>query len=316
MDRFPLIVNIKRHSLEDGPGIRSVVFFKGCPLRCVFCHSPETQSPGAEIAFSARECIQCGECVGVCPEGAVDPDITGRIHRDKCNLCGKCVSVCPGKGLRLIGTYYSTDELTEILLRDSSFYCHSGGGVTISGGECTLYPSYLESLLKSLKAKGIHIVLETSGHFHYQSFSKQILPHIDLVFYDIKIADPEVHKKHLGKTNRVIIDNLYRLLQERRVEVHPRIPIVPGITATRENLSDIVDLLCDAGAESVSLLPYNPMGLAMHESLGRSIPPLPMTFMRHNEEREVYNMFNTILDEKKCLLKESVRELEGADLYS
>jgi len=300
---LPLIVDIKRNSLEDGPGIRSVVFFKGCPLRCVFCHSPETQDPEAEIAFSARECIQCGQCVEICPERAIDLELPGRIHRVKCVRCGECAKVCPGKGLRLIGSCYSVEELTEVLLRDLPFYRHSGGGVTISGGECTLYPDYLESLLKRLKTNGIHIVLETSGHFDYRTFRKKILPHTDFIYYDIKIADPAVHRKYLGKTNRIIIENLYSLLTERDVEVHPRIPLIPGITATRENLSAIVDLVCDAGAENVSLLPYNPMGSEMAESLGKPIPPLPKTFMKPFEEQKIYDMFKTILQKKRNALQ-------------
>jgi len=299
MNNLPLIVDIKRHSLEDGPGIRSVVFFKGCPLRCIFCHSPETQDPGPEIAFSPGECIQCGSCEDTCPQRAIDMEFPGRIHRERCDRCGKCASVCPGKSLRLIGAHYPVEDLTELLLRDLPFYRHSGGGVTLSGGECTLYPDYLERLLKPLKKRGVHLTLETSGYFDYQPFRQKILPYIDLIYYDIKIADPELHKRYIGKTNRRILNNLYRLLQEKGVEVHPRVPLIPGITATQENLSAIVDLLCEAGAENVSLLPYNPMGIEMAVSLGRPKPPLQQGFMRHDEEREIYAMFETILEERR-----------------
>jgi len=255
MNNLPLIVDIKRHSLEDGPGIRSVVFFKGCPLRCIFCQNPETQDPGLEIAFSPKECIQCGRCAEVCPQGAIDLEFPGRIHRERCIRCGECARICPGKGLRLMGAYYPAETLTEILLRDLPFYRHSGGGVTLSGGEATCYPDYLEGVLKRLKARGIHVVLETSGYFDYESFGQRILPYIDFIYYDVKIADPEVHRKYTGKTNRRILDNLCRLLRERGIEVHPRVPLIPGITTTRESLSAIVDLLCEAGAEDVSLLP-------------------------------------------------------------
>jgi len=298
MNNLPLIVNIKRHGLEDGPGIRSVVFFKGCPLRCIFCQNPEAQNPGVEIAFSARECIHCGRCADTCPQGAIDLELPVRIHRERCICCGKCVSICPGNGLRLIGAYYPVEDLTELLLRDLPFYRHSGGGVTLSGGECTLYPDYLEHLLKRLKARGVHLALETSGYFDYEPFRQKILPYIGLIYYDIKIADPGLHKRYTGKTNRRILDNLHRLLQEKGVEVHPRVPLIPGITETRENLSAIVDLLCEAGAGDVSLLPYNPMGIGMTVSLGRPKPPLKEGFMRHDEEREIHTMFRTILDER------------------
>lgn len=306
MNTLPLIVDIKRHSLEDGPGIRSVVFFKGCPLRCVFCHNPETQKPGVEIAFSAGECIRCGKCRDTCPEGAIDLELQGRIHRDKCIRCGKCTVVCPGNALKLIGTYYSVKALTEILLRDLPYYRHSGGGVTLSGGECTIYPDYVESLLKSLKARAVHIVLETSGYFEYNMFKQKILPYVDLIYYDIKIAEPEIHKRYTGKTNRKILDNLWRLLREKRIEVHPRIPLIPGITANRENLSAIVDILCKAGAEDISLLPYNPLGIEMAVNHGWPMLPLPEKFMKPDDEKKIYDMFKAILDEKKNRMRYNV----------
>lgn len=299
MNNLPLIVDIKRHSLEDGPGIRSVVFFKGCPLRCIFCQNTEAQDPEVEIAFSARECIHCRRCADACPQGAIDLELPGRIHREMCIRCGRCANVCPGKGLRLIGAYYPVEILTELLLRDLPFYRHSGGGVTLSGGECTLYPDYLELLLKRLKARGVHLALETSGYFDYEPFGEKILPYIDLIYCDIKIADPKVHREYIGKTNFRILDNLYRLLQKKGVEVHPRVPLIPGITANRENLSAIVDLLCEAGAWDVSLLPYNPMGIEMAVSLGLPKPPLPEGFMDHDKEREIHAMFKTILEERR-----------------
>ena len=260
---LPLVVDIKRDSLEDGPGIRTVVFFKGCPLRCTFCHSPETQDPKIEIAFSERKCLRCGRCADCCPQGAIDLSTTQRIDRTRCTRCGQCVGICPEKALRKIGQYYPVDSLVEILLRDLPFYRHSGGGVTLSGGECTLYPKYIESLLKNLKARQVHIVLETCGYFNFDVFSRRILPYIDLIYFDVKIADPGKHKKHTGKTNDKILDNLRRLLLEKRTVVHPRIPLIPDITATAENLTAIVGLLVEAGAEDVSLLPYNPMGIEM-----------------------------------------------------
>lgn len=298
MNNLPLIVDIKRHSLEDGPGIRSVVFFKGCPLRCIFCQNPEAQAPEVEIAFSARECIHCGRCADACPQKAIELEHPGRIRRERCICCGTCVSACPGKGLSLIGSYYPVDGLAELLLRDLPFYRHSGGGVTLSGGEPTLYPDYLELLLKRLKARGVHLTLETSGYFDYEPFKQQILPYIELIYYDIKIADPEIHREYIGKTNYRILDNLYRLLQEKGVEVHPRVPLIPNITASRENLSAIVDLLCEAGAGDVSLLPYNPMGIEMAVNLGLSKPPLPEAFMNHDEERRVYDMFKKLIKER------------------
>lgn len=303
----PLVVEIKRGSHEDGPGIRSVVFFKGCPLRCVFCHSPETQDPKEEIIFSARECTNCGDCADSCIQGAIDLSRPERINRGKCLRCGECAGVCPGDGLRLIGQYYPVEELMEILLRDLPFYRHSHGGVTLSGGECTMYPNYLESLLKSLKARQIHLVLETCGYFSYDVFRQKILPYIDLIYFDIKIADPDIHQKYTGKANRKIFYNLRRLLQEKPAVVYPRIPLIPGITATRENLSAIVELLCKAGAEYVSLLPYNPLGIEMAVRLGRTKASLPEAFMKPDKEKEVYTMFQTILEERREKVRTDVQ---------
>ena len=304
---YPLVVEIKRDSHEDGPGIRSVVFFKGCPLRCVFCHSPETQDPKGEIVFSARECTNCGICVDSCPQGAIELSRPERIDREKCLRCGQCAGVCPGDGLRLIGRYYPVEELMEILLRDLPFYRHSDGGVTLSGGECTLYPKYLETLLKSLKDRRIHLALQTCGYFSYDVFRQKILPYIDLVYFDVKIAEPDVHQKYTGKSNRKILDNLRRLLQERPSVVCPRIPLIPGITATRKNLSSIVELLCEAGAQDVMLLPYNPMGIEMAVKLGRTKASLPEGFMTPDEEKEVVAMFRAMLDERREKVRTDVQ---------
>jgi pyruvate formate lyase activating enzyme len=299
----PLIVDVKRNSLEDGPGIRSVVFFKGCPLRCIFCHNPETQETGVEIAFSAKDCIKCGNCKEACHRETIDLENPEHIIRDRCDRCGECVKACPGNGLRAIGAYYTVEELTEILLRDISFYRHSNGGVTLSGGECTMYPNYLEALLQQLKANNIHTALETSGYFEYDVFSKKILPYVDLIYYDIKIADVDSHAELIGQSNERIINNLQRLLKEKGVEVHPRIPLVPGITATHENLSSIVSLLYKMGADKISLLPYNPMGIEMYAKLGRQKPHLSESFMKPDEEKGVYEIFKTIIEEQKKYLQ-------------
>jgi pyruvate formate lyase activating enzyme len=289
---LPLVTDIKRYSLEDGPGIRSVAFFKGCPLRCIFCHNPEAQDPYREIAFSAERCVECGACVQACPSGALDLQFPARIHRDKCDRCGKCANVCPADALRIVGKYYGVEELTEILLRDFEYYRHSGGGITLSGGECTLFPAYMEALLKGLKASGVHVALETSGCFNYTAFRRKIYPHLDLIYYDMKLADNRAHKKYCGRPNTVILRNFRCLMEEGGVEVHPRIPLVPGITSTDENLSGIASFLRASGAGKVWLLPYNPMGLAKCKTLGRPTPDLPERFMKQEEERQAYEALN------------------------
>jgi pyruvate formate lyase activating enzyme len=295
----PLIIDVKHHSLEDGPGIRSVVFFKGCPLRCDFCQNPESQERGLEVAFTASRCIGCGHCAEACPSGAIDVEGAARIRRDRCQRCGACAGRCPPSALRAIGFSQPPGALAEVLLRDEAFYRHSGGGVTLSGGEATLHLDYLADLLRALKAEGIHTALQTCGDFELAAFEARVLPLLDLIFFDVKLADPEEHRAHTGRSNRRILENLRRLLAARAVEVLPTVPLVPGVTATATNLEAIAALLLDAGAPRVRLLPYNPLGLHMAESLGRARPPLCGSFMRPDELDAAQAIFERALEHEQ-----------------
>jgi len=298
----PLIVDIKRDSHEDGPGIRSVVFFKGCPLRCDFCHNPESQESFSEIAYSAKDCLLCAKCAEVCKSDAIDLELAGRIVRDKCLRCEECVKVCEPRALRRIGQGYSIEGLAELLLEDEPFYRSSGGGVTFSGGECTAFPDYLEGLLKALKKKDINIAIETAGYFDYPAFKKKILPYLDLIYYDIKFAKAQMHLRYTGKSNELILANLRQLLMDielagSSVCLQARIPLIPGMTTDRENLTAIVDLLKDIGVEEVSLLPYNPLGFEMLPKIGREPAELPSGFMKPEDEKEIFSLFKSILDQ-------------------
>jgi pyruvate formate lyase activating enzyme len=265
----PLIVDIKRHSLEDGPGIRSVVFFKGCPLRCVFCQNPETQEFGPEIVFRPRSCIDCKSCVAACPRGA---PLAPSVRAADCDACAACTCACPSGALVLIGQRLSVDEILDIVLRDEPYYRHSGGGVTLSGGECTAFPEFAGELLARLRGHGISAAIETCGEFSYAQFAQWILPHVNPILFDVKLANDEDHMRFTGRGNQRIWANLAQLLASSPDRVQPRIPLIPGITATRENLAALAARLAQLGARSLTLLPYNPLGLAMAESLGRPAP--------------------------------------------
>ncbi len=297
--RRPLIVAIRRGSQEDGPGIRTVVFFKGCPLRCVFCHNPETQEMGSELAFAEERCLRCGGCVRVCSQAAIDLSSPPRIDRSQCDLCGRCEEVCPTGAMQMLGKYWPVDRLAELLLRDMAFYRHSGGGVTLSGGECTLFPDYVELLLRKLRAHSIEVAIETCGFFHYPVFARQILPFVNLVFFDLKLADASESTRYLGQSNTTILKNLRTLLddckQKLGIRVQVRVPLIPGITDTRANLSGIVEPLRALGVRDVSLLPYNPLGLGTYRRLGRRAPDLPHTFTPPAREAEVVDTLRSIL---------------------
>lgn len=270
----PLIFDVRRGSTEDGPGIRTTVFFKGCTLNCRWCHNPESIDARQEIGFYPQACIGCGECQKVCPASACHLDTESRIDRTMCTRCGACADACPAKALRKIGRAYPPEELMDLLLRDMPLYRASGGGITLSGGEPMLHMEYAAEILRALKERRINTAIETNGLFPWGGFATMILPNIDLIMMDVKLADPEEHRQYTGASNAVILGNLRRLASEHSSLLQVRVPLVPGFTTSDENLGAIASLLSGLGIERSMLLPYNPTWFHKAAAIGRQVDPM------------------------------------------
>jgi len=272
---YPLILEVKGNSLDDGPGIRTVVFFKGCPLSCSWCHNPESRKRTAELSFDPAECVSCDRCLEVCGEGALDREATSFVDRRKCTLCFECSDACPSGALSRVGREMSVGEVLSEIGKDVPFFRTSGGGVTLSGGEPTLYMDYCAELLQGLARLGVGTILETCGLFDLSEFERLMASRLEHIYFDLKLADPEEHRRYCGTGNERIVESFRRLMRlgrEGGTPVLPRIPLVPGITDTDRNLSGLSVLLAEAGAVEVALMPYNPLWLEKSVKLGGADP--------------------------------------------
>lgn len=276
----PLVFDLRRFALDDGPGLRTTVFLKGCPLSCVWCQNPESINPQAEIVFHPTLCIQCGTCVEVCPEGAARLEDAGRILREQCVNCGICAEQCPSTALKIAGKHYPAHKLVEEVLKDRVFYETSGGGVTLSGGEPAFHMDYVSAVMRKLKEHGFHIAIQTCGLFDLKEFRIKLLPHLDLIYYDIKLFDSGEHRKFTGAGNSRILDNFIALTGEVKDRIVPRTPLIPNITATEENLRAITNFISSTGCDQYELLPYNPGAIGKMRAVGRPVPEfLPRIMM-------------------------------------
>lgn len=269
--RQGIIFDVQRFSVHDGPGIRTTVFFKGCPLRCPWCQNPESVRPQPEIAFYADRCRDTGDCEAVCPREAVQAG-ADRILRERCDACGQCAAACPYEALRVVGRAVAVDDLLEEVLRDLSFYRATGGGVTLSGGEATVQMDFMGDFARRCKARGVSVGLQTCGAFRWPTFAPH-LPVFAFIHFDLKLMDAEEHRRLTGSANAVILENARRLA-EAGAPVEFRAPMVPGITDTGENLHRMAAFLRELGRPSVQLLRYHAMGDAKRARLGDRTPPV------------------------------------------
>ena len=289
---LPLIFDIKRFALDDGPGIRTTVFLKGCPLACQWCHNPESISPSQEIAFYPQKCVNCGDCQSVCPENAIEMGKPDRIDRAKCSLCNQCIDICPSTALKSIGKYFTVGELVQTLMKDNIFYDTSNGGITFSGGEPLLFMDYLEEVIKEIKKENIHIAIQTAGLFDIMEFKSKILPSIDLIFFDLKFIDPMLHKEYTGRMNSQILDNFFELARNTNVQIVPRVPLIPRITTVTSNLIAIANFLRQVGCIEYQLLPFNSIGQSKNYYTERSRQSnsidIISEYKRENEWRRIF----------------------------
>jgi len=243
-----LIVEVQRMSTEDGPGIRTTAFFKGCSLKCIWCHNPECISSKPQIHWIESRCIGCKTCLDVCPKGALAFSAGGiSIHRESCDNCGLCAEACPSAAMELLGESWNHDDLISELIKDKAYFETSGGGVTLSGGDPTLQAPFAEILLKGLKKSGVQTAIDTCGVCAYGTLEK-LLPHTDLVLYDIKEIDPQKHKRFTCQSNAKVFENLLCICKTMANHGYPkelwiRTPIIPNTTATEDNIHGVGEFL-------------------------------------------------------------------------
>lgn len=263
-----LITNIARGSLHDGPGVRTVVYFKGCGLRCKWCHNPEALSGRKQVLYTQRKCIHCGSCAVVCPEHHQINGKDMRFVRKGCTACGRCAEACPALALSLCGEEYTVESLMDVIGKDRHFYDASGGGVTFSGGECLLQSSFLLATARKCKEQGIHTAVESALFVPWQNV-EQVIPYVDLFYADLKIPDPEKHRAYTGQDNSRILENINNLSQCAKRMIL-RIPVIPGVNDGKEDLEGFARIIrpLEQRVAAVELLKYNPLAETKYEICG------------------------------------------------
>ena len=271
------VFNIQHYSVHDGPGIRTIVFFKGCPLSCRWCSNPESQKKAPEIAYNPNKCIgadDCFRCGTACQSGAIAREDNGKIaiNREKCTECFLCVEACPSKAMHIFGSRMGVDEIIKTVERDSAFYSRSGGGLTVSGGEPLTQAGFVVELLKEAKRRRINTAMETCGCADWDSL-EAACRYLDTILFDIKTVDPVKHKEYTGAGNEMILDNLINIRNAfPKLDILVRTPLSPSFNDTEEDVAGIVDFIRDIPDVRYELLPYHRMGLSKYQFLGREYP--------------------------------------------
>ncbi len=290
----PFIFDIKRYAISDGPGIRIALYFKGCPLRCAWCHNPESQSPRVQKLYTASKCIGARDCIEVCPEDALKLTPEGIVtDYNKCTLCGLCADVCPTKAIEMSGKLYNVSELMQLIERERIHIDHSDGGVTFSGGEPLMYPDFLISMLKACGEKGFHRAVDTCGHVSVKTLL-EVAQHTDLFLYDLKLMDPVQHKKWTGKDNKLILENLVKLA-ESGAKINIRIPFIHNVNTSEEEVTKMAKFIAGLPGETplVSILPYHNIAAHKYNKLGSEYDEFDMAEPTAEELERAAKIFNS-----------------------
>lgn len=288
-----IIFDIQNYAIFDGPGIRTIIFLKGCPLKCDWCQNPESQKLSPEMSYFKEKCQLCGICVDTCPNNALQL-LNDEIKRDKalCTMCGNCAEMCPNQVMEIVGRIIPVEELVEIILGDKPFYDNSGGGVTISGGEPTTQIDFLLELLKALKNQGIHTAIETCGYFN-ENLISELVKYVDLFLFDIKLVDTDKHKKFTTVFNEKILTNFSKILSKVGSErIIPRIPLIPGVNTDINTIQQIIAFLKDVNYNGIiHLMPYNKLTKTKYEKMGMESFHKDFGNLTDNDIHEITKLF-------------------------